>query len=142
VDELSKYFNNSDPSTWIWGDLHQTYFAHLTGIDALSMGPYPTNGTADTVNPSKGSIWKNGALRISTATGGASERWICDLGAMDSSISVIPSGQRGVPGSKHYVDQLELFLAGEYHMNYFLIIDPEDFAEGIIESTIYFIGGA
>ncbi|MHA1612705.1 MAG: penicillin acylase family protein [Promethearchaeota archaeon] len=142
VEKLSTYFNNSDPSTWIWGDLHQNYFAHLTGIGALSMGPYPTNGTADTVNPSYGSIWRNGELRISTGTGGASERWICDLGAMDSSISVIPSGQRGVPGSEHYVDQLELFLAGEYHMNYYLIEDPEDFTEGIIESTIYFIGGA
>ncbi|RLD75287.1 MAG: hypothetical protein DRJ15_17205, partial [Bacteroidetes bacterium] len=142
VEELSAYFNNSDPSTWLWGDLHQNYFAHLTGIDALSMGPYPTNGTSDTVNPSYGSIWRNGELGISTGTGGASERWICDLGAMDTSISVIPSGQRGVPGSEHYADQLELFLAGEYHMNYFLIIDPEDFAEGIIESTIYFIGGA
>ncbi|MHA1675485.1 MAG: penicillin acylase family protein [Promethearchaeota archaeon] len=141
VDELATYFDNADPSTWYWGDLHQNYFAHLTGIGALSMGPYPTNGTSDTVSPSYGSIWRNGELRISTGTGGASERWVCDMGAFDQSVSVVPSGQRGVPGSVHYADQLELFLAGEYHPNYFTIIDPEDFADGIVESIIYFIGG-
>ena len=141
VAELAAYFDNSDPTTWIWGDLHQNYFAHLTGIPALGLGPYPTNGTADTVSPSYGSIWRNGELQISIGTGGASERWICDMGAFDQSVSVIPSGQRGVPGSEHYADQLELFLAGEYHPNYYTIVDPENFAPEIIESTIHFIGG-
>ncbi len=141
VDELAAYFDNTDPTTWIWGDLHQNYFAHLTNIPALGLGPYPANGTGDTVNPSRSRIWRNGELQVSINGGGASERWVCDMGAFDQSVSVVPSGQRGVPGSEHYADQLALFLAGEYHLNYFTIVDPEDFAEEIIESTIYFIGG-
>ena len=64
-----------------------------------------------------------------------------DLGNLNNSLSVIPSGQRGVSTSVHYTDQLEMFLRGEYHPQYFLVDDVEDFQEAWIESAIYMKSG-
>lgn len=136
LEELQVYFDDSEPDTWIWGDLHQNYFDHLTGIPALSLGPYPANGTADTVNPSYGNIWQNGVVKPAISRGGASERWICDFGNLDESISVIPSGQRGIAGSKFYSDQLELFLEGKYHPNYYTYTLPSNFDQNQLSSIL------
>ena len=40
---------------------------------------------------------------------------IVDFGDLGRSLSVIPGGQSGHPLSRHYADQLELFVRGEYH---------------------------
>jgi acyl-homoserine lactone acylase PvdQ len=52
---------------------------------------------------------------------------IIDLSNMSNSISIIPSGQRGISNSKHYTDLLEMYLKYEYHSQYFGVITPADF---------------
>ncbi|MHA2332161.1 MAG: penicillin acylase family protein [Candidatus Hodarchaeales archaeon] len=148
---LVEYFGTEDISQWTWGSIHQLKFSHLfelfSGITALSAGPFPGNGTGVTVNPSgtgnfNFNTWK---VKAGSAGGGASERILVDFSeGMNNSISVIPSGERGFSSSKHYTDQLEeLFLKGEYHVQYFLAKTPEDIqAQAVrIESVIIFKAG-
>ena len=76
---------------------------------------------------------------VGYARSGASERLIVDFSDLGNSLSVIPSGQRGVPKSKHYSDQLEeLFLQGKYHRHYFYD-KIEDYPTDHIESQICII---
>ena len=135
IDFLEDYYGTDKVSTWKWGDIHKAYFEHLMGLETLSKGPYAADGEGYTVNPSRADISEGEGL----ATGGASERMIIDFSDLKKSLSVIPSGQRGLSNSKHYSDQLEdLFLKGKYHQQYFYD-DPEEFPEELIESQIHFI---
>jgi len=131
---LENYYESSDPSTWRWGDVHKLYFGHLTGLGALSKGPYEGDGEGVTVMPSGVSL----GTTIRYARGGASERMIVDLSDLNNSMSVIPSGERGLSNSKHYSDQLEqLYLQYKYHHQYFTNT-VDNFPSGSIESRIYF----
>jgi penicillin amidase len=138
---LEEYFGTSDINKWIWGDIHQRAFPHLTEFESLSAGPYPVNGTGYTVTPSWGSNWRDGEVRESISYGGASERLIVDFSDLNKSISVIPSGERGVTTSNHYTDQLELYLVGDYHPQYFGAESIIAFQDQWIESTISFLSG-
>jgi penicillin amidase len=132
---LEDFYDSSDPSTWKWGDIHQVYFEHLTFLEPLSVGPYPYDGEGRTVMPSNVNI-RSG---VGIASGGASERLIIDFSNINNTISVIPSGERGYPNSKHYSDQLkQLYLQNKYHTQYFGYTS-HDFPQNSIESTIYFI---
>jgi penicillin amidase len=139
IDWLEIQTSSEDPTTWRWGDFHQLYFSSLTGLDSLSKGPYEADGEGFTVNPSRVNLRSD----ESYATGGASERMIIDFSNLNNSLSVIPSGQRGLSNSKHYSDQLEqLFLLGKYHYQYFTNT-YDNFPKPCIESIIHFypIGG-
>ncbi len=60
---------------------------------------------------------------------------IIDFSDLQNSISVIPSGQRAIAHSKHYSDQLELFIEGKYHKQYFYGT-ANDYPQSHIESQI------
>ncbi len=104
------------PAEWLYGDSHTIYFAHLAGLQPLSAGPYPASGSGITPNPSYAPLFKS-------AGGGASERMIIDFSgastSFNTSLIVIPGGSSGDPASPHYTDQLDLFLAGDYHSLYY-----------------------
>jgi penicillin amidase len=134
IDWLEGFYNSNDPTTWRWGDLHQLYFTSLTQLDFLSKGPYEADGEGYTINPSGVNI-DNG---LGYARSGASERLIIDFSDLNNSLSVIPSGQRGLSNSKHYSDQLEqLFLQGKYHYQYFSNT-LYNFPSSSIETKLYF----
>jgi len=135
VDDLVDFYGTSDVSTWRWGDIHKLSFEHLIPqLESLNIGPFEGDGSGYTVTPSGVNI-RNG---VGEAHGGASERLIVDLSDMKNSISVIPSGQRGISSSEHYSDQLEeLFLQGKYHQQYFYN-ESSDFPTSHIESQILF----
>jgi penicillin amidase len=143
LDALTRYFGTDDISKWVWGDIHQLLFWHISGLLPFDAGPFPGDGTGVTVNPSGTSNFKNGNVRKQSARGGASERMIIDFSNFSNSLSVIPSGQRGISTSKHYTDQLEeLFLKGEYHYTHFDLDTPEKIMQDInVESRIVFTKG-
>ncbi|MHA1944729.1 MAG: penicillin acylase family protein [Candidatus Hodarchaeales archaeon] len=143
LDALVRYFGTDDISKWIWGEIHQLLFWHISGLLPFDAGPFPGDGTGVTVNPSGTSNFRNGNVRKQSAGGGASERMIIDFSNFSNSLSVIPSGQRGISTSKHYTDQLEeLFLNGEYHYTHFDLDTPEKIMQGIdVESRIVFTKG-
>ena len=141
IDWLEIYYGSDDPSTWRWGSLHKLYFTSLTQLDPFSKGPYEADGEGYTINPAGVNL--DNMEDISVARGGASERLIIDFSNLNNSLSVIPSGQRGLSNSKHYSDQLEqLFLQGKYHFQYFTNT-MYNFPTSSIESQLFFfpIGG-
>lgn len=110
-------------SNWSWGALHKVQLRHVLSErgdlgDLLDRGGLPVGGSGVTVcNTSFDPNW--GALT------GANYRLISDLGE-DGMWAVESQGQSGHPGSEHYCDQLEEWLAGQYH---FLSFDVESASE-------------
>jgi len=137
IDWLENFYDSSDPTSWRWGDIHTVYYGHLTGLEALSVGPFEWSGSGDCITPSGVNI----RTGVGRAIGGSSERLIVDFSNLNNTISVIPSGQSGHSNSKHYSDQVEnLFLLGKYHVQYFTNT-PTNFPTSSIESRIYFTEG-
>ncbi|MHA1688195.1 MAG: penicillin acylase family protein [Promethearchaeota archaeon] len=138
---LENFYESSDPSDWVYSEIHKKEFVHLGSISALNKGPYEGGGEGYTVNPAGIRLREDS---VQYAHGGASERLIVDLSDLNNSRSVIPSGERGISSSEHYADQLEeLFIHGKYHYQFFTNT-ASNFPRGEIESTIYFTssGGA
>lgn len=105
-----------DVSQWQWGRLHRQTFRHVMGqTRALSRlfnrGPVPVGGDSNTVWQASYAPYHGYDLRGSTA----SYRQIIDLGDFDNSLAVIPSGQSGHPGSRHYGDMIRMWQQVEYH---------------------------
>lgn len=105
-----------DPTLWRYGDVHGLQLDHR--LDELPVygswarrGPYPVAGSSTTVL-AFGSVWRGERQRI---TYGPSMRWIVDWSEPDRAWAVIPGGQSGHPGDRHYDDQVEPYLAGELH---------------------------
>ncbi len=105
-----------DPRSWTYGRLHRLTLRHPLGsVPALSpvfnRGPWPANGDGDTVCM--------GHDPRDTAAGplfvAPSYRQICDTSDWDASLSVLPGGQSGHPGSRHYNDMVQLWRSGKYH---------------------------
>jgi penicillin amidase len=98
-----------------WDRIHAAKFSHvLSGGGRLldwffSRGPVPVPGDTTTVN--KTTIDLRRPYQTSEA---ASYRQILDVGAWDSSLGVITTGQSGHPHSPHYFDQNSLWRTGRY----------------------------
>ncbi|MDQ6859269.1 MAG: penicillin acylase family protein [Chloroflexota bacterium] len=120
----------ADPARWHWGTLHTVTFAHplSSGIPGplrglLDIGPYERAGDGYSVNNGAYSLTTPYALRSH-----ASERMLVDLGDLDASRAVLPTGQSGQPLSRHWGDQTPLWLRGELHPMWFTrarIPDPD-----------------
>jgi penicillin amidase len=95
-------------ANWVWGNHHQIYVEHLTGMAALSSPRIPIDGGEYILN----NQWQ---------TGGPSWRMVIDLGnasMSDHSEVVYPGGQSGNPVSSHYLDLFYLYINYEYHPVY------------------------
>lgn len=106
----------SEVKQWEWGKIHQLTIAHPMGtvkiierVFNLNRGPFPVGGSFHTVNPFGYSF------RYPFApTHGASQRHIHDMGNVSETLMVIPTGTSGIPASKYYGDQTEMFLENRY----------------------------
>jgi penicillin amidase len=115
VRELRQLLGD-DVSQWQWGRLHRQAFRHPLGqARALSRlfnrGPVPVGGDPNTV-------WQASYMPYygyEVTDGTACYRQIIDMGNFDNSLAVIPSGQSGHPGSRHYSDMIGLWARVEYH---------------------------
>ena len=119
-----------DATKWRWGTLHTVTFTHplSPGLPAplralFDIGPYERAGDGYSVNNGAYSLATPYALRSH-----ASERMLVDLGDLDNSRSVLPTGQSGQPLSRHWGDQTALWLRGELHPMWFTrarIVQPD-----------------
>lgn len=107
----------SDIKQWRWGRLHRAGFHHPLGavkpLDKIfNRGPFPYGGDTSTV-------WQGAFIPKfpipDEAVFTASWRQIMDLSDWDNSRGVHPTGQSGHPASKHYDDQMPLWLNGKHH---------------------------
>ncbi len=111
----------SDPDAWEWGNLHHLVLAHplssvkiLDQVFSLNRGPFPVGGSFHTVSP-----YSYDNNKPFDANHGSSHRHIFDVSNWDNSLTVIPTGNSGIPASRHYCDQTERYLNGQYHTDYF-----------------------
>jgi penicillin G amidase len=120
VSELGKQMG-TDPQRWEWGKIHHLVLAHplasvkiLDRIFGLNRGPFEVGGSFHTVSP-----FSYDANKPFESNHGSSHRHIFDLSNWDNSFTVIPTGNSGIPASRHYCDQTEMYLNGQYHPDYF-----------------------
>jgi penicillin amidase len=57
---------------------------------------------------------------------------IIDFSDMNASLRVIPTGQSGQLGSRHYKDQVGLYLVGQYHPDWTDRGDIEKHSEAVL----------
>ncbi len=120
VDTIASLFGE-DPGSWEWGDLHKVSLMHPMGsvaiVDKLfgvNRGPFPVGGSFHTVCPYTYPLGKS-----FVANHGASERHIFNTANWDQSLTIIPTGESGVPASPHYLDQTEMYVNNEFHSDPF-----------------------
>jgi penicillin amidase len=104
-----------DPRGWKWGEIRALTLVHPMGLrpplDRIwNIGPIPHGGDANTVNP--GPVdpldpFGNPSFAI------ASGRMVVEIGEWDSARFCLPGGQSGNPYSRHYRDQVQMWLEGD-----------------------------
>ncbi len=126
IDHLSREYG-INLTDWKWGKSHQLLLEHPMGkvsilnkIFKLNRGPYPVGGSFHTVNPFAYSFSDRYSSNF-----GASHRHIYSIADWNESLTVIPTGESGIPASKHYCDQTSLFLENNYHSDPFNINEVE-----------------
>lgn len=110
---IKNYGENEDGDSWQWGKLHTLTFEHPLGkVKPLNwifnIGPYPTEGGYQVPNAFRHALCKDNFK----VTSGPSTRRIIDFQNPQEALGVLPTGNSGVPFSKHYKDQVQLFLNG------------------------------
>ncbi|HCP57011.1 MULTISPECIES: penicillin acylase family protein [Pseudomonas] len=104
-----------NPADWQWGKTHTLTHNHPLGqkkpLDRLfNIGPFAAPGGHETPN--------NYAHKIGPApwdvSYGPSTRRLVDMADASKAIGINPVGQSGVPFDKHFSDQAERYMRGEY----------------------------
>jgi len=116
LDEALKLLRQElgeDMEGWLWGRLHQAAFNHPLGsvkpLNRLfSRGPFPLGGNQDTLLRAVFAP----RFPFSPVTVCDSLRLVCDPADWRRSVIVTSSGQSGHPASRHYADQIPLWLEG------------------------------
>lgn len=106
----------SDVSTWTWNKVHTVEHQHPLGkVAALrgyfDVGPFEVSGSNEVINNMMFSYTENGKYEVK---GGPSTRRIIDFSDVENSVSILPTGQSGVPTSSHYDDQAEMYIQGKF----------------------------
>ena len=106
----------ADYNKWTWNKVHTLEHSHPFGqIKALrslfNVGPFPVSGTREVINNMYFPYDESGYYRVSS---GPSTRRVINFSHIDSSSSILPTGQSGNPFSKHYRDQAEMYNNGEF----------------------------
>ncbi len=111
----------ADPASWEWGRLHMLELNHPMGSNkmvrklfAVNRGPYSVGGSYHTVCP-----YSYPMDNEFIANHGASERHIFTCGNWDESETVIPTGTSGIPASRFYCSQTDMYINNEYHADLF-----------------------
>ncbi len=106
----------ADYNKWTWNKVHILEHAHPFGQmktlrSLFNVGPFPVSGTREVINNMYFPYDESGYYRVSS---GPSTRRVINFSHIDSSSSILPTGQSGNPFSKHYRDQAEMYNNGEF----------------------------
>ena len=77
----------------------------------FNVGFFPIAGTNEVINNQFFTYTDDALLQVK---GGPSTRRIIYFSDIENSWSVLPTGQSGNPMSKHYDDQVDLFVKGKF----------------------------
>jgi len=97
-----------DPALWQYSRIHILWVQHTMSesFTYLNAPRFPVNGSVYTVNYAPGYL----------VAVGASYRLIIDVADFTNCLGILPGGQRGNGYSSNFMDQLELWIIGEYHV--------------------------
>lgn len=109
-----------DMTSWQWGRFHTLRVVH--GLPDLSLGPFPADGSIDTVHNAVYPLLASGAP---TEAGPALCTCVDVAPGMRRAENVIPGGQSGHPDSAHHQDQLDIWLQNRCRP---MLFHPEDVA--------------
>lgn len=114
VKHLQKTYGKNI-SSWHWEKLHTLTFKHTLGKvfplnHLFNLGPFPVTGGGNLINNFGGD---KGSL-IFNVDYGPSTRRLIDLKSTKKSYGILPLGNSGNRFSKHYQDQVDLFLKNKY----------------------------
>ncbi|MFK7872460.1 MAG: penicillin acylase family protein [Oligoflexales bacterium] len=127
-----------EPKKWTWGAVHTLELSHPMGVGPLrrflNLGPTPISGARSEIN-NMTTAFSPGAYSVGS---GPSTRRIIDLGNPTRSYGILPAGQSGVPFDKHYGDQHQMFVKGQYR---YQLLNREDILEEL-SSRLYFEPGS
>jgi len=122
----------SDMTQWNWGKVHTLEHVHSITLKApflrkfLNVGPFEAPGAREVINNLMFGLNYNGIYKV---TAGPSTRRIIDFSDVESSVSILPTGQSGNPLSKHYKDQAQMYIKGQFRpmlMNKKVILKSKD----------------
>ena len=126
ISSLSKQYGENQ-AKWNWGSIHKITIEHPLGsvkildrIFGLNSAEYEIGGSDHTVSPySYGAGFK--------VNHGASERHIFNTANWDESLTVIPTGESGIPASEFYLSQTKAYLEGKFY--------KDAFSEGAVKAS-------
>ncbi|MFS4469145.1 penicillin acylase family protein [Maribacter sp. 2210JD10-5] len=103
-------------SEWVWSNVHTVEHPHPIGqVKALrsffNVGPFSVTGSREVINNMYFDYDNEGLYETTT---GPSTRRIIDFSDIENSISILPTGQSGNLFSKHYKDQAQMYVDGEF----------------------------
>ncbi len=101
---------------WTWDKAlsvtHKHTFDEVASLKSIfNVGPFKTNGGNEVINNQIFPFTDSGIYQV---TAGPSTRRIIDFSDVENSIAILPTGQSGNVFSKHYDDQAEKYLKGEF----------------------------
>jgi penicillin amidase len=107
-----------NPKKWRWDKLHTITFVNQTlgksGIGPIekifNRGPFPIAGGISQVNAQ---AWES--KKPFEVNHYPSMRSIVDMGNIAGAVGVLPTGESGHPGNRHYDDFIKLYLKVQYH---------------------------
>jgi len=105
-----------DVKLWQWGSKHSLTHQHPLGtIELLSgyfnVGPTPISGSNEVINNMLFYLNEKGQYQVKA---GPSTRRVIDFSDVENSVSILPTGQSGVPSSPYYKDQFEMYNQGQF----------------------------
>ncbi|MBW8241335.1 penicillin acylase family protein [Muricauda oceani] len=132
-ESLVKDFGE-DTKEWTWDKVHTLEHGHPFGQVAslrkyFNVGPFPVEGTREVINNLAFPYDSTGFYKVSS---GPSTRRIIDFSDVENSISILPTGQSGNPLSKHYDDQAQMYVNGEFRKMMMNKQEIEETAESVL----------
>ena len=105
-----------NPEKWTWGKVHTIEFEHPLGkqkpLDKIfNIGPFSEMGGMETVNNQSFDLNGKGIYKVNL---GPALRRVIDFAEPESAYSINPSGQSGNFISRHYSNQVKLYISGKY----------------------------
>ena len=102
---------------WHWSRVISVEHEHVIGKTGgllrrfFNVGPFETIGGNEVINNQLFKLDSTGYYKV---TAGPSTRRIVDFSDVENSLAILPTGQSGNVFSKHYKDQAQKFLNGEF----------------------------
>ena len=119
IRDLSDRYGK-DIKNWNWGNIHKITLEHPLGtvkilnrVFGLNSPAYAVGGSNHTVCPYS---YDDDQFKVND---GASERHIFNTADWDESLTVIPTGISGVPGSEFYLSQTKTYIEGNFYKDAF-----------------------